>query len=58
MQCDVEVRDNIDPAMFRTFLQKKKKKKEHNFDTAYSSGYHSISKGIVKYLENISLFHA
>ena len=45
--------------LFRT-VWKKKKKKEHNFvhDAVYSSGYHSISKGILKCLENISLFQA
>ena len=44
--------------LFRTVW--KKKKKEHNFvhDAVYSSGYHSISKGILKCLENISLFQA
>ena len=45
MQCEVEVLDNIDLAMYCLELsEKKKKKKEHNFDhdTVYSSGYHSI----------------
>ena len=56
MQCDVEVLDNIDAAMY--CLELSGKKKEHNFDhhTVYSSGYHS--KEILKCLENISLFQA
>ena len=42
MQCEVEVLDNIDLAMY--CLELSEKKKEHNFDhdTVYSSGYHSI----------------
>ena len=57
MQCEVEVLDNIDPAMYCLELSEKK---EHNFDhdTVYGSGYHSISKEILKCLENISLFQA
>ena len=57
MQCEVEVLDNIDPAMYCLELSEKK---EQNFDhdTVYSSGYHSISKEILKCLENISLFQA
>ena len=60
MQCDIEVLDIIEPAMYCLELSEKKKKKEHNFvhDAVYSSGYHSISKGILKCLENISLFQA
>ena len=54
-QCEVEVLDNIDPAMYCLELSEEK---EHNFDhyTVYSSAYHSISKEILKCLENISLF--
>ena len=57
MQCDDEVLDNTDPAMYCLELSGKK---EHNFDhdTVYSCGYHSISKEILKCLENISLFQA
>ena len=55
MQCEVEVLDNIDPAMY--CLELSEKKKEHNFDHD-TSGYHSISKEILKCLENISLFQA
>ena len=57
MQCKVEVLDNKDPAMYCLELSEKK---EHKFDhdTVYSSGYHSISKAILKCLENISLFQA
>ena len=58
MQCDVEVLDNIDAAMYCLELSEKK---EHNYfdhDTVYSSGYHSISKEILKCLENINLFQA
>ena len=41
MQCEVEVLDNIDLAMYCLELSEKKK---NNFDhdTVYSSGYHSI----------------
>ena len=55
MQCKVEVLDNKDPAMYCLELSEKK---EHKFDhdTVYSSGYYSISKEILKCLENISLF--
>ena len=57
MQCEVEVLDNIDPAMYCLELSEEK---EHNFDhdNVYSSAYHSISKEILKCLENISLFQA
>ena len=57
MQCEVEVLDNIDPAMYCLELSEKK---EHSFDhdTVHSNGYHSISKEILKCLENISLFQA
>ena len=44
MQCEVEVLDNIDPAMYCLEVS--------------GSGYHSISKEILKCLENISLFQA
>ena len=55
MQCEVEVLDNVDAAMYCLELSEKK---EYNFDhdTVYSSSYHSISKEILKCLENISLF--
>ena len=58
MQCDVEVLDNIDAAMY--CLELSEKKKEHNFDhhTVYSRVYHSISKEILQCLEKISLFQA
>ena len=41
MQCEVEVLDNIDLAMYCLELSEKK---EPNFDhdTVYKSGYHSI----------------
>ena len=43
MQCDIEVLDIIDPAMY--CLELSEKKKEYNFDhdTVYNSDYHSIS---------------
>ena len=57
MQWEVEVLDNLDPAMYCLELSEEK---EHNFDhdTVYSSGYHSNSKEIRKCLEHISLFQA
>ena len=56
MQCEVEVLDNIDPAMYCLELSEKKKKSTILIMTLSTVAVITLSKEILKCLENISLF--
>ena len=60
MQCEVEVLDNIDLAMYCLELSEKKKKKKSTIliMTLSTVAVITLSKEILKRLENISLFQA
>ena len=57
MQCEVEVLDNIDPAMYCLELSEKKKS-TILIMTLSTVAVITLSKEILKCLENISLFQA
>ena len=63
MQCEVEVLDNIDLAMYCLELSQKKKKKKKKKTTIVimtlsTVAVITLAKEILKCLENISLFQA
>ena len=61
MQCEVEVLDNIDLAMYCLELSEKKKKKKKStilIMTLSTVAVITLAKEILKCLENISLFQA